>query len=520
VDVDVIRRSHSAKKWTLWTSFFFRNDFFIEIRVNSCNVRIVQLPQIIQGGMGVAVSNWRLARAVSSRGQLGVVSATGIDNVFVRRLQDGDPGHHMRDALKHFPVPEIAEKILNKYFREGGRAEGQSYKIPPMASIDANEEWEDLLIVANFAEVFLAKAGHAREVGINFLEKIQLPTLPSLYGAILGGVDYVLMGAGIPRAIPGVLDKLSANDETRLKLDVKGAKAEESFFSTFRPTRLFPSHLPTLRRPKFLGIITSHVLAQNLATKADGHVDGFVVEGPLAGGHNAPPRGPLTLDANGEPVYSARDVPDLAKIREIGRPFWLAGNYGTPEGLQKAQEQGAVGIQVGTAFAFCEESGMRSDLKRSVLAQCRRGMAKVFPDARASPTGDAFKVFGMKDTMSEKETYEERRRVCDLGYLRQLFRKDDGTVGYRCAAEPVENFVRKGGDAEETVGRKCLCNGLLGTIGLGQKRGDSVEKPILTVGDAVGTTLCEIAEGRESYSAGDVLDYLLAPKAAAAAGAC
>ena len=34
------------------------------------------LPAIIQGGMGVGVSNWTLARAVSSLGQLGVVSCT------------------------------------------------------------------------------------------------------------------------------------------------------------------------------------------------------------------------------------------------------------------------------------------------------------------------------------------------------------------------------------------------------------------------------------------------------------
>ena len=46
--------------------------------------------------MGVAVSNWRLANAVSRAGQLGVISGTGMDTVLVRRLQDGDPGGHMR----------------------------------------------------------------------------------------------------------------------------------------------------------------------------------------------------------------------------------------------------------------------------------------------------------------------------------------------------------------------------------------------------------------------------------------
>lgn len=481
---------------------------------------MAELPEIIQGGMGVAVSDWRLARAVSSEGQLGVVSATGIDNVFVRRLQDGDPGHHMRDALAHFPVPEIAEKILRKYFKEGGRKDGEAYRIGPMPSVDANEEWEDLLVVASFTEVFLAKAGHCRSVGINYLEKIQLPTLPSLYGSILAGVDYVLMGAGIPRAIPGCLDKLSANEQTRLKLDVKNAAPTDSFFTTFNPKRLFKGHIPELRRPKFLGIITSHVLALNLATKADGHVDGFVIEGPTAGGHNAPPRGPLTLDANGEPVYGERDVPDLQKIRDIGRPFWLAGSYGNPSGLERAKAAGAAGIQVGTAFAFCEESGMTSELKGTVIENCRRKIARVFTDAKASPTGFPFKVFGLKGTLSEKETYEERRRVCDLGYLRHLFKREDGSLCYRCPAEPVEHYVRKGGDPAETVGRKCLCNGLVATIGLGQKRGDSSEKPIITVGDAVTETVVEIAGDRPSYSAADVIRYLRAPSLVPAAGAC
>jgi NAD(P)H-dependent flavin oxidoreductase YrpB (nitropropane dioxygenase family) len=57
-------------------------------------------------------------------------------------------------------------------------------------------------ILANFVEVFLAKEDHAGVVGINLLTKVQMPNLPSLYGAMLAGVDYVIMGAGIPREIP------------------------------------------------------------------------------------------------------------------------------------------------------------------------------------------------------------------------------------------------------------------------------------------------------------------------------
>lgn len=52
-------------------------------------LRQTDLLLLIQGGMGVGVSNWELAKAVSIEGQLGVVSGTGINTVFIRRLQDG-----------------------------------------------------------------------------------------------------------------------------------------------------------------------------------------------------------------------------------------------------------------------------------------------------------------------------------------------------------------------------------------------------------------------------------------------
>ena len=90
------------------------------------------LPSIIQGGMGVGVSNWMLARAVASRGQLGVVSGTGLDTVFVRRLQDGDPGGHLRRALAAFPVPGVAEAALERFFRPEGRDDEEPYRLLPM----------------------------------------------------------------------------------------------------------------------------------------------------------------------------------------------------------------------------------------------------------------------------------------------------------------------------------------------------------------------------------------------------
>src|SRR3954469_7177083 len=152
-------------------------------------------PVIIQGGMGAGVSNWRLANAVSRQGQLGVVSGTALDQVFARRLQDGDPGGHMRRAMDHFPFPEIAARIRDTWFIEGGKAADKPYKRPTPATKDGPREVRELCIVSNFVEVFLARENHDNPVGINYLEKIQLPLLASAYGAMLAGVSYVLIGA-------------------------------------------------------------------------------------------------------------------------------------------------------------------------------------------------------------------------------------------------------------------------------------------------------------------------------------
>jgi nitronate monooxygenase len=166
-------------------------------------------PVIIQGGMGAGVSSWRLAQAVSKLGQLGVVSGTALDLILARRLQDGDAGGHMRRALERFPFRAMAARVLKTYYVAGGRKENESYKNVAKFSKDTPREIIELCIVANFVEINLAKEGHANPVGINYLEKIQSPHLPSIYGAMLAGVDYVLMGAGIPLKIPGVLDRFS-----------------------------------------------------------------------------------------------------------------------------------------------------------------------------------------------------------------------------------------------------------------------------------------------------------------------
>jgi nitronate monooxygenase len=460
--------------------------------------------------MGVGVSNWRLANAVSKLGQLGVVSGTALDSLFVRRLADGDPGGHMRRGLDAFPFPEMAKRIWEEYHIPGGKAVGVPYPLMPMHQRRDLRKVVELCIVSNFVEVYLAREGHKNPVGINFLEKVQMPHMSSIYGAMLAGVGYVLMGAGIPLHIPGVLDALAAQHPAEYRLAVTGAAQGQDTAMNFDPFDYAEGPLPLLHRPRFLAIVSSNTLATSILRRANGRVDGFVVESPTAGGHNAPPRGKLQLNEAGEPIYGERDEVDIAGMRALGVPFWLAGGYGSPEKVREALDQGAAGVQVGTAFAFTLESGLRPDLKNSLLAQAATGTGEVFTDPLASPTGFPFKVALLQGSYSDPEVAAARTRVCDIGLLRESYATPEGKIGYRCSAEPVANYVAKGGNIEETVGRKCLCNALMANIGHQQTRKDgSVEPALVTIGDDLNTVVQFMAPARASYSAADVVASLL-----------
>lgn len=473
---------------------------------NGVVLSAADLPPIIQGGMGVGVSGWNLANAVARCGQLGVVSGTALHLLLTRRLQLGDVGGHLRRALKAFPYQDIAGRILDRYFIEGGKAEDASFKTPPMISHEPGRSTRELLVVSSFVAIHLAKEGHQGVVGLNLLEKIQTPTLLALYGAMLAGVNVVLMGAGIPRQIPKILDDFAAGQASQMRLDVSGGT--EAVHIHLDPAEF--GEVPELKRPLFLAIVSSPVLAENLRRKASGKVDGFVVEAAVAGGHNAPPRGPMQLDAHGEPIYGERDRIDPAKFVEIGLPFWLAGGYGRIGMLREAQSRGAMGIQVGTAFAFCDESGFEPALKAKVLASVKRGDLKVHTDAAASPTGFPFKVAQLAGSIADPLVYQDRERVCDLGLLRETYQKPDGSVGFRCGAEPEYDFLAKGGDPSLFEGRLCLCNSLCASAGVAQVRNGYVEPQLVTVGDDLEAIRDLMPGDRVSFSAAEVIDRLLA----------
>ena len=473
-----------------------------------------RLPAIIQGGMGVSVSSWELARAVSRTGQLGVVSGTALDVVCARRLQLGDPGGHMRRALAAFPDAAMARRVMRAYYVHGGKASDASFGAVHRFTLDPSPALQELTVVSAFCEVWLAKQGHANPVGINLLRKIEMPLPWVLLGAILAGVDYVLVGAGNPAELPGMIRALSHGEDVVAAIRTQGLRSDDAPTTVRCSPRELLGSIGAIPRaqPRFLAIVASTDLASALAGDPATRPFGFVVEGPSAGGHNAPPRGPRRVDDRGQPIYDERDEPDLAALARLGLPFWLAGSWATPQGLGLARTLGATGIQVGTAFAYTQESGMATDLKERVVTAAVAGTLEVRSDWRASPTGFPFRVVELDGTLSDQAVAGKRRAVCDLGALRTPFKRPDGAIDYRCPAEPLAMYTRKGGRAQNAEGRLCLCNGLMAAAGLAQVRPNgAVEPPLVTSGEdfsAVCALAAAMPGGPRPYPAATVVEYL------------
>ena len=463
-------------------------------------------PTIIQGGMGIAVSSWQLAKEVSIAGELGVISGTAIDSVVARRLQDGDLTGDIRRAMAAYPHQDTIKEITDRFYIEGGRAEGKPYLDVPKLSIKGNLFSNKLLTVASFVEVWLAKEGHNGLIGMNILEKIQLAIPAQLYGAMLADVDYILIGAGIPAQVPHLLNEISQGNKVAMKVDV--ADTKDKHYLHFDPRTLGLDNFP-IKRPLFLAIVTSHALVAYLNKDEETKPDGYVIEYHVAGGHNAPPRAKNHVNDEGEAVYNELDIPNLEKIHASGSPFWLAGGYATPEKVKEAISCGAQGVQVGSLFALANESGFTNENRSSILVSLADPTMRVMTDASASPTGFPFKVIQNNQTLSNDNLYKERTRICDLGYLRTMFQREKGGIGYRCPAEPLDNYEFKNGEVDQAQGSKCLCNALMADIGLGQVRPDGrTEISLLTFGSDLDGPRALRALHPDGWNAIQALNFL------------
>ncbi|KAF0110331.1 MAG: 2-nitropropane dioxygenase [Chloroflexi bacterium] len=512
-------------------------------------MEFLQKVKLIQGGMGVYVSNWRMAKAVAMEKPgltAGTVSGTGLDWVYARLLQLGDPGGHIHRAMVAFDAGfgiDIGRKIYERYFIDGGKASTARFKNAPQqivhgldgsnviplpvqpaapVALTLDKNIIELLIATGFAEVWLAKEGHDGNIFINFLKKVELPLVYTMYGAMLAGVDGVIVGAGNPDGLPAICSRLVNHQAITIDLSVLYREPGEVFYVPFDPRLVADGKLAqkTLRRPAFLAIASLENLVNSLAHSQSEAPDGFIIEHHTAGGHNAGPQGPLQVDNKGQPIYSQLDEPDLQAIRSIGLPFWLAGGYGSREKLQQALNAGAAGVQAGSVFALTEESGMKSVYRTAILNEIKKGTtdAALIQTTLFSPTGFPFKAVQLDDTLANDAVYSARPRVCDIGLLQQGgFSKPDADgkrrLLQRCPAAPVEGFINKRGLPHNTEGRRCLCNGLLSCVGLGQvneQAGELIEEPaIVTLGNHLDGIRRLSRQGQTPYWVRDVVNDIL-----------
>src|SRR3989338_2724139 len=356
---------------------------------------------IIQGGMGIYISSPLLANPCSRAGVLGTVSCTGAERVLAHLLQKGDAGGHYRRALSLFPFPEITERILVKYFIEGGKPANDEFKEVPLFSMRPRRDLIELTIAASFALIWLAKEGHDGPISVNYLEKLQIGHIYHLTGAMLAEVDFVTMGAGLTLQIPGVLDAIASGGSPSYRVSVERSTRGNETIS-FNPREFLGEKFPReLKRPGFLPIVSTDVLAKLMVAKLPSSIQGFIIELPTAGGHNAPPREKGVFDNTGQPVYGKKDEVNFQKINDLGIPFWMAGSFASPEGLTKAQKLGAFGIQAGSIFALSEDSGMNPYYRAMMRRRGYRSELSVRTDPTASPTGFPFKVPQILGTISD-----------------------------------------------------------------------------------------------------------------------
>ena len=88
-------------------------------------------------------------------------------------------------------------------------------------------------------------------------------------------------------------------------------------------------------------------------------------------------------------------------------------------------------------------------------------------------------------------------------------------VFQRCPAGPIDAYVDRRGLERNTEERRCLCNGLLACVGLGQVKeqaGELYEEPaIVTLGDHLDGVRRLSRQGQTHYWANDVVQDILGP---------
>jgi NAD(P)H-dependent flavin oxidoreductase YrpB (nitropropane dioxygenase family) len=248
---------------------------------------------IIQGGMGVAISLSGLSSAVANEGGIGVISAAGI-------------GMTEPDYVKNYH--EANKRALRKEIRKARSLTGGLIGVNIMIALTDHEE-------------LIKTAIHEK-------------------------ADIIIMGAGLPLKIPGMIAAAGYSDtNTKLAIKVSSAKAAKLIF-------------------------------QYWTNKYNTVPDAVVVEGPLAGGHLGFKK--EELSGEGEEGALSRLVKETIQVispyeslfsREI--PVIAAGGIYTGKDIFDIMQAGAKGVKLGSRFVATYECDASPLFKESYI-KCKK----------------------------------------------------------------------------------------------------------------------------------------------------
>jgi nitronate monooxygenase len=326
---------------------------------------------VIQGGMGIGLSSYTLAGAVAREGGMGVLSSAALD-----RLVSARHGRKMR------PREAAAQDV-----------------------IDAK------------------KLGNGGAIGMNVMVALINTYEDSVLGAMDGGVDAIISGAGLPMALPEIAKQHPRADEVALIPIVSSGRATEVILKRWSRSGRLP--------------------------------DALVVEGPLAGGHIAWRDVETALDPANKVENLIAEVIEVCKAWNLNIPVIAAGGIYTHEDILNAIKMGCGGVQMGTRFLATLESGANQEYKK-LFVECTEDDIEL-ASKPGSPCGMLFRVI-KQSPFYQEALQRSRAPKCDKGYL----------LNKGHCPSKYEN--------DKTF---CICNGLLSAVNLANG-----EKNLYTVGQS------------------------------------